>query len=130
LATTGRKGLPHLAKGGDAQLRQLAEQDLAAPKESAAQTQVGRRLVDIGRRHTKAKKPMPCGSVPAIGTIVPTPTLTSGFNRLKVEKRLEELVEIRQRRAAHPLSPGRKLAASAPKPLERSILSQKLRWQY
>ena len=54
---------------------------------------------------------MSCCSVPATGTTVPAAKLTSGLNRLKAEKRLEELVEIRQTAAAHPL-PGRELAAS------------------
>jgi hypothetical protein len=32
-----KRGLPHLAKGSDAELRQLAEQDLASPTETLAQ---------------------------------------------------------------------------------------------
>jgi hypothetical protein len=97
-----KKGLPHLAKGSDAELRQLAAQDLASPTETLAQLRLADAWWTLGkdregdeadalllragywydRAHAK---------------------LTSGFNRLKAEKCLEEIVPIRQRRAAQPL---------------------------
>ena len=124
-----KKGLPHLAKGGDAQLRQLAEQDLAAPRESAAQIKLADAWWTLGKAHQGEEADallLRAGYWYDRAHATPT----SGFNRLKAEKRLEEIVEIRHspRRPSPP--PGRELAASAPKPLERSILSQKLRWQY
>ncbi len=97
-----KKGLPHLAKGSDAPLRQLAEQDLASPKETIAQIGLADAWWTLGeaRQGEEADALLLRAGYwydRARGQ------LTSGFNRLKVEKRLEELVEIRQRRAAHPL---------------------------
>jgi hypothetical protein len=103
-----KKGLPHLAKGGDAQLRQLAEQDLAAPRESAAQIKLADAWWTLGKAHQGEEADallLRAGYWYDRAHATPT----SGFNRLKAEKRLEEIVEIRQRLAAHPLRPGENL---------------------
>jgi hypothetical protein len=100
-----KKGLPHLAKGSDAELRQLAEQDLASPKETAVQL----RLADAWWTLGEARQGEEADAMllrAGYWYDRAHAQLTSGFNRLKVEKRLEELVEIRERRAAHPLHPG------------------------
>ena len=99
-----KKGLPHLAKGSDAQLRQLAEHDLASPKETIAQIGLADAWWTLGEARQGEESDVLLLRAGywydrARGQ------LTSGFNRLKVEKRLEELVEIRQHRAAHPLHP-------------------------
>ena len=98
-----KKGLPHLAKGSDAPLRQLAEQDLASPKETIAQIGLADAWWTLGEARQGEEADVLLLRAGywydrARGQ------LTSGFNRLKVEKRLEELVEIRQHRAAHPLT--------------------------
>jgi hypothetical protein len=100
-----KKGLPHLAKGSDAQLRQLAEQDLASPKEAAARM----RLADAWWTLGEARQGEEADALllrAGYWYDRAHAQLTSGFNRLKVEKRLEELVEIRQRHAAQPYHPG------------------------
>jgi hypothetical protein len=100
-----KKGLPHLAKGSDAQLRQLAEQDVASPKETAVQL----RLADGWWTLGEARQGEEADALRLRAGYWydrAHAQLTSGFNRLKVEKRLEELVKIRQRRAAQPYHPG------------------------
>lgn len=98
LADDWTSGLPHLAKGSDAELRELARRDLASPAGPAEQTELadawwtlgkGRQgedrealLLRAGHWYDRARG-----------------KLASGLERLKAEKRLEEAIEIRQRRA-------------------------------
>lgn len=93
-----KSALPHLAKGEDADLRQLAQRELAPPAEphsqmaladawwALAQARQGEDhdswLLRAGYWYDRAHA-----------------KLSSGLERLKAEKRLEELVEVRQRRA-------------------------------
>ena len=100
-----KNGLPHLAKGSDSQLRQLAEQDLLSPKESAAQLKLADGWWSLGEARQGEEADALLLRAGYWYDRVHA-KLTSGFNRLKVEKRLEELVEIRQRRAAQPYHPG------------------------
>ena len=100
-----KKGLPHLAKGSDALLRQQAEQDLASPKETAAQL----KLADAWWTLGEARQGEEADALLLRAGFWYDRThaqLTSGFNRLKVEKRLEELAEIRQRRATQTIHLG------------------------
>lgn len=94
-----KSALPHLTKGSDADLRQLAQRELAPPTGPSeqmmladawwalAQARQGEErdswLLRAGYWYDRAHA-----------------KLSSGLERLKAEKRLEELVEVRQRRAA------------------------------
>ncbi len=93
-----RNALPHLAKASDAELRQLAQREFSPPSEpneqmkladawwALAQARQGEErdswLLRAGYWYDRAH-----------------PKLSSGLERLKAEKRLEELVEVHQRRA-------------------------------
>jgi hypothetical protein len=94
-----KKGLPHLAKGSDAELRQSAQRELASPTEPSEQI----RLADAWWELGKARN----GEAGAVLLLRAgywydraRGKLSSGLDRLRAEKRLEESVEVRSRRAA------------------------------
>ena len=92
-----KDAMPHLAKGSDADLRQLAQRELALPTEPNEQI----KLADAWWELAQAREGEERDSLmlragywydSAHGK------LTSGIIRLKAEKRVEELKEVRQRR--------------------------------
>lgn len=94
-----RIALPHLAKGSDAKLRQLAERELAPPTGPSEQM----KLADAwwALAHTRQGEQRDSWLLRAgYWYDRARAKLSSGLERLKAEKRLEELVEVRQRRAA------------------------------
>ncbi len=101
-----QKALPHFVKGSDAELRELAEQDAASPTTTAAQIKLADAWWALGNVHQKDDRD---SLLLRAGYWYDRAhaKLTSGLERLKVEKRLEELTEVRQRRAAdlHRLHP-------------------------
>ena len=95
-----KNGLPHLAKGSDAKLQALAKRELASPP-AAPNDQI--KLADAWWTLAKTRQ----GEERDVLLLRASywydrahAKLSSGLNRLKAEKRLEELVEVRQRRAA------------------------------
>ena len=94
-----KNGLPHLAKGRDADLRQLAQRDLASPTEPNEQIKLANawwELAQVREGEERDSLMLRAGHWYDRAH----EQLTSGIARLKAEKRLEELVEIRQRRGA------------------------------
>ena len=100
------KALSHFAKGSDAELRELAERDAASPTATAAQIKLADAWWALGNVRQKEDRD---SLLLRAGYWYDRAheKLTSGLERLKVEKRLEELTEVRQRRAAdlHRLHP-------------------------
>jgi len=94
-----KNGLPHLAKGSDADLQQLTEQDVASPNDPAGQIKLADAWWTLGKTRNGEERDV---LLLRAGYWYDRAhaKLTSGLNRLKAEKRLEELIEIRQRRAA------------------------------
>jgi len=94
-----KKGLSHLAKGSDAELRQLAVQDVASSNEPAGQIKLADAWWELGKARKGEERDLLLLRADYWYDRAHA-KLTSGLNRLKAEKRLEELVEIRQRHAA------------------------------
>ena len=94
-----KNGVPHLAEGSDAELRQLAQRDLTSPNEAAEQTALADAWWDLGKARNGEERDV---LLLRAGTWYDLAhgKLSSGLERLKAEKRLEELVEVRQRHAA------------------------------
>ncbi len=100
------KALPHFVKGSDAELCELAKQDAASPTTTADQIKLADAWWALGNVRQKEDRD---SLLLRAGYWYDRAhaKLTSGLERLKVEKRLEELTEVRQRRAAdlHRLHP-------------------------
>ena len=95
-----KSGLPHLAKGSDAKLQALAKRELASPP-AAANDQI--KLADAWWTLAKTRQGEERDVLLLRASYwydLAHAKLSSGLYRLKAEKRLEELVEVRQRRAA------------------------------
>ena len=95
-----KKGLSHLAKGSDPELRQLAEQDVASSNEPAGQIKLADAWWTLGKTRNGEERDL---LLLRAGYWYDRAhaKLTSGLNRLKAEKRLEEIVELRQRHAVN-----------------------------
>ncbi len=94
-----KSGLPHLAKGSDRDVRQLAERDLASPSEPAERMELADGWWTLGKAHQGDDRDLLLLRA-GFWYELAHANLSSGLERLKAEKRLEELAEVRQRRAA------------------------------
>ncbi len=94
-----KSGLPHLAKGSDRDLQQLARRDLASPTGPIEQIEVADAWWTAGQARQGEEREV---LLLRAGHWYDRAhaKLTSGLTRLKAEKRLEELAELRQRHAA------------------------------
>ncbi len=92
-------GLPHLAKGSDGEVRQLAQRDLASPAGPAEQIELADAWWTLGKARQGEDRELLLLRASHWYDRAHA-KLTSGLERLKVEKRLEELAELRQRHAA------------------------------
>lgn len=81
------RGLPHLAQGSDAALKELAQRDLAGPREAKVQVKLAENWCEIA---DSQKDYEPCNQRAAHWLRKAHGQLT-GFNRLTVENRLKEL---------------------------------------
>ncbi len=94
-----KNGLPYLVKGSDANLQRLAKRELASPKDPNEQVQLADAWWELAQSYNGDEKDsllLRAGYWydEARGR------LTSGLVRLKADKRVEELSEIRQRHAS------------------------------
>jgi hypothetical protein len=94
-----QEALPHLAKGGDADLQQLAQRELASPAEPTEQVKLADAWWELAQNREGTERDSLLLRA-GYWYDLAHPKLTSAIVRLKVEKRLEELVEIRQRHIA------------------------------
>jgi hypothetical protein len=86
------KGLPNLAKGGDATLKGLAEKDLAGSADAAGQAEIGDAWYDLaGSQEGVAKLHLQKRAVFWYQQAAPTLT---GLNKTRVDKRLAELEKV------------------------------------
>ena len=93
-----KSGLPHLAKGSDSELCQLAEQDLVSPTKPAEQMKLADAWWELGKARQGNDRDL-CLLRTGYWYDLARVKLSSGLDRLKAEKRLEELTEVCQRRA-------------------------------
>ena len=116
-----KSGLPHLAKGSDHELRQLAERDLASPSEPAVQVELADDWWTLGRRGQGDNRDLLLLRA-GFWYDLAHGNLSSGLERLKAEKRLEELAEVRRPlRRRRPSAASRKGLLAGP--LERPVLN-------
>ncbi len=94
-----KQGLPHLAKGSDAELRPLARRELAPPTEPKEQIGLADAWWELGKTRTGEERDVLLLRA-GYWYDRARAKLSSGLDRLSAEKRLEELVEVRRRRAA------------------------------
>ena len=92
-----KAALPHLAKGSDAALRRLAQRDLACPTEPNEQLKLADAWWELGQ--TRKSDERDSLILRAGYWYERADKRTSGIVRLRAEKRLGELADIRHRRA-------------------------------
>lgn len=90
------KGLPHLAKGTNPILQQLAKRELASPKDPNEQLRLADAWWELGQSSKGDERDWLLLRAGYWYDLART-KMDSGLTRLKADKRVEELTEIRQR---------------------------------